>query len=58
MHIDARQIENNKVVEADVCIIGAGAAGISMAMEWLNSGKSVVLLEGGGLHYDDQVQDL
>ncbi|MFD2205313.1 NAD(P)/FAD-dependent oxidoreductase [Kiloniella antarctica] len=32
-------------VETDVCIIGAGLAGLSCALELLNKGKSVVLLE-------------
>lgn len=58
MHIDARNLANNSVITGDICIIGAGAAGISMAMEWNNTGAKVILLEGGGFEYDDQVQDL
>jgi choline dehydrogenase-like flavoprotein len=40
-------------VEADVCIVGAGAAGITLALELERRARSVVLLEGGGLHRDD-----
>jgi choline dehydrogenase-like flavoprotein len=58
MHIDARELDNNSIIEGDLCIIGAGAAGISMAMDWNNSGKKVILLEGGGFSYDPEVQDL
>jgi len=58
MHIDARNIDNNTIIEGDICIIGAGAAGISMALEWINTPYKVILLEGGGLEYDDKVQDL
>lgn len=58
MHIDARKLENNSVITGDICIIGAGAAGISMAMEWNNSNAKVILLEGGGFEYDDRIQDL
>jgi len=58
MHIDARKLEANSVVEGDICIVGAGTAGISMAMEWINTGAKVILLEGGGFDYDDKVQDL
>jgi len=58
MHIDARNSENNSVIEGDICIIGAGAAGISIAMEWINSPYQVILLEGGGFGYDDRVQEL
>jgi len=58
MHIDARRLENNSMIEGDICIIGAGAAGISMAMEWVGKRQKVVLLEGGGFEYNDQIQDL
>jgi len=58
MHVDARNLENNSVIEGDICIIGAGAAGISMAMEWNNKKQKIILLEGGGFEYDDKVQEL
>jgi choline dehydrogenase-like flavoprotein len=58
MHTDARQLENNSLIEGDICIIGAGAAGISMALEWNNTAYKVILLEGGGFEYDDKVQEL
>lgn len=34
-------------VEADVCVIGAGAAGIYLATQWVQRGHSVVLVEAG-----------
>src|SRR6201996_6917552 len=58
MHIDARTLPNNTVIEGDICIIGAGAAGISMALEWLNRPERVILLEGGGFDYEAAMQDL
>ena len=58
MHIDARNLENNSLIEGDICIVGAGAAGISMALEWMNTPYKVILLEGGGFEYDEQVQEL
>jgi choline dehydrogenase-like flavoprotein len=58
MHIDARQIDNGSVIEGDICIVGTGAAGISMALEWIGSPYKVILLEGGGFEYDDKVQEL
>ena len=33
---------------ADVCVVGAGAAGIALAVELSRQGKRVTLLEGGG----------
>jgi len=58
MHIDARNIDNNTLIEGDICIIGAGAAGISMALEWINSGYKIILLEGGGFDYEAKMQEL
>jgi choline dehydrogenase-like flavoprotein len=58
MNIDARELPDNSIIEGDICIIGAGAAGISMALDWINSPYNVILLEGGGFEYDDKVQEL
>ena len=57
MHIDSRILSDNTIIEGDICIIGAGAAGISMALDWLGRKEKVILLEGGGFEYDEQVQD-
>lgn len=45
-------------IDADVCIIGAGAAGITAARELINSGLEVCLLESGGFEYEQSIQDL
>lgn len=58
MHIDARDINNHSIIEGDICIIGAGAAGISIALEWINTPYKVILLEGGGFEFDDKLQQL
>lgn len=58
MLIDARQLENNTQIEGDICIIGAGAAGISIALELEHTFKKIILLEGGGMEYDDRIQEL
>lgn len=57
MHIDARTLAG-QTLESDLCIIGAGPAGISLAREFMGQGLRVALLESGGLHYDRQVQAL
>src|SRR5580700_12217901 len=58
MHTDARKLPDNTLIEGDICIIGAGAAGISIALDWMNTPYKVILLEGGGFEYDEQVQEL
>ena len=58
MHIDARKLDNHSVIEGDICIVGAGTAGISIALDWMNTPYKVILLEGGGFEYDGDIQDL
>jgi len=48
MHIDARKLDTDSVIEGDICIIGGGMSGISIALEWLDTPYKVILLEGGG----------
>jgi choline dehydrogenase-like flavoprotein len=56
MHTDARKISNHSLIEGDICIIGAGAAGISIALEFINTSRKIILLESGGLEYDPESQ--
>ena len=58
MHTDARTLDDGSVIEGDLCIIGAGAAGIGMALEWNNTPHRVILLEGGGFNVESDIQDL
>lgn len=58
MFLDARRIERDSKISADICIVGAGAAGITLAKEFDNSGLKVILLESGGLHRDRKTQSL
>src|SRR4051812_28966193 len=58
MHTDARTLESESLIDADLCIVGAGAAGITLALEWIDAGKRVVLLEGSGFDYDARMQEL
>lgn len=55
---DARQIPPGSTVSADVCIIGAGAAGITIARELANSALEVVVLVGGGHRERPQDRDM
>jgi choline dehydrogenase-like flavoprotein len=50
--IDGRGLENGTVVETDVCIVGAGAAGITLARALMDRRVDVCLLESGGLAPD------
>ncbi len=58
MHIDARSIQSNDLISADLCIVGAGVAGVTLAQELINDDISVVLLESGDIQPDRQMQAL
>jgi len=58
MYTDARTLPDNTLIEGDLCIVGTGPAGLSIAMEWNNTPYKVILLEGGGMDYDEKEQDL
>lgn len=45
-------------MDTDVCIVGGGGAGITLAREFINSPFRVVLLESGGMEYEQETQDL
>ena len=47
MILDAETLEHGASLEADLCIIGAGAAGISLALQFLNGPARVILVEAG-----------
>ena len=55
---DLRQAAATDAYEYDLCIVGAGAAGIVLAMEFAGTRTRVCLLESGGLDFDPDTQDL
>ena len=58
MFVDGRTLANGAALEADVCIAGAGAAGMSIALDLRASGLSVIVLESGGIQRDTETQRL
>ena len=58
MFADFRKLEDGLSLTADVCIIGAGAAGITIATTLAGTPLSVCLLESGGLDYEYATQEL
>ena len=56
--IDANHLAPSTTVDADICIVGAGAAGITVAMELDGTSQTVCLVESGGEGPDEQTQAL
>ncbi len=58
MFADGRGVADNAVLDADLCIVGAGAAGIALALELADTPLKILVLEAGGLEYEPETQDL
>ncbi len=58
MLLDARTIPDGSRVETDLCIIGGGPAGITIARTLGGRSMNVLLLESGHDEYDEATQDL
>ncbi len=56
--VDFNQTAPGSDLSADLCIIGAGAAGIAIAREFAGSGTQVIVLESGGFEFEQDTQDL
>jgi len=51
-------VPENTIIGTEVCIVGAGAAGITLAREFAGHSFRVCLLESGGLEFDKETQSL
>lgn len=58
MLIDLREQPEAAAKESDICIVGAGAAGITLARKLRQLGLDVCLIESGGLDYEAATQAL
>ena len=58
MIVSALEWSEHREVTADLCIVGAGAAGLDMARFFNTAKVSVVVVEGGGLEFSQETQEL
>jgi choline dehydrogenase-like flavoprotein len=58
MFIDARTLPQDTVIDSEICIIGAGPAGTTLAHEFRAQNFRVCLLESGGTEPDEATQSL
>jgi hypothetical protein len=55
---DFAEFEDGAAVAAYICIVGGGAAGITMEREFIGTRFSVLMLEGGGLKAEAETRKL
>ncbi|MEE8526837.1 MAG: GMC family oxidoreductase [Thermoanaerobaculia bacterium] len=58
MFRDGRKVEPGTALDFDVCILGAGAAGITLARALSSAGRTLALVESGGFEYEKATQAL
>jgi choline dehydrogenase-like flavoprotein len=52
------EVASNEVLNADLCIIGTGPAGLTLAHELQSQNLRVIMLESGGFEADEATQSL
>jgi choline dehydrogenase-like flavoprotein len=58
VYLDGRRIPNGATLDAGVCIVGGGPAGITVAHELLSASVSTIVVESGGWRPNSLVQAL
>ena len=58
MFVDSRKLSQHSELVSDVCIVGAGPAGITLAKEFIKQNFHVCLLEGGDVNFDEDTAAL
>lgn len=58
MIVDTDTTFDSTQITTDVCIVGSGAAGITLAREFDGTDIKVCVLESGGMNYEDDIQSL
>lgn len=56
--VDFRRMDADAVLTADLCVVGSGPAGISIAAQFLGSDTRVLIVESGGLKRDAECDAL
>jgi choline dehydrogenase-like flavoprotein len=55
---DLRQLDDNLLIETDLCIVGSGPAGLSIAKEFAGTNVQVWVIESGGMAEEPDTQTL
>ena len=56
MQFDAKTIVPGDTIECELCVMGAGPAGLAVASEFAGTGVNVIVLESGGASNEEYVQ--
>lgn len=54
--VDSRDLPDDHLIHADICIVGSGPVGCAVAQDLLGAGLRICVLEAGALAYDTRAQ--
>lgn len=57
-YLDIEKIKNNETIKTDICIVGGGAAGITLALEFCDQNFKVLIVESGEKKFTHRNQHL
>ena len=55
MELDAKRFTDGATLDTDICIVGAGPAGLVLASELVDRQYDVILLESGGSRAEPEI---
>jgi choline dehydrogenase-like flavoprotein len=58
MIVDFRSLPADSQIDADICIVGTGPAGLALAREFFGTTLRIVVLESGGLRFESASAEL
>jgi choline dehydrogenase-like flavoprotein len=58
MILDSNELDADTELQADLCIVGAGAAGITIAREFVGARAKIIVLESGAANFEQETQAL
>lgn len=58
MFIFPESLKENETVEADICLVGSGAAGLPFALEFKDSPLKICIIESGDFKIEKDIQEL
>jgi choline dehydrogenase-like flavoprotein len=58
MFVDAETLQNEVAFMADIAVVGAGPAGIVLALELAKAGCDIALIESGRFNFSEAIQNL
>ncbi|HEY4284915.1 MAG TPA: GMC family oxidoreductase [Chthoniobacterales bacterium] len=58
MLIEAHTVDQDTLIESDICVVGCGPAGLTLIKDLIPTGIRICAIESGGRNFEQSAQDL